>query len=204
MAAIKNIIFDLGAVLLNIDFNKATAAFEQLGASRFEELYSQNNADKLFEELETGKISEAIFYQKMQHYCRPGTTYQQIEAAWNEILLDFRLPSLAHMEVLKERYSLFLLSNTNSIHKKSFDKTLQQVTGKNSLDAYFTKSYYSHIMQRRKPYVATYKFVLQDGQIDTMETLFIDDSVANIEGAREAGLHTHLLLSEERVEWLGL
>lgn len=204
MATIKNIIFDLGGVLIDIDYHKTARAFKKLGAQNFDEQYSQAGADKLFEALETGIITDDEFLKRMQKYCHPSTSYQQIEDAWNEILLSFRLPSLQFLESIKDKYNIFLLSNTNSIHKKAFYKILENETGFTSLDHYFIKSYYSHLIHKRKPYVATYNFVLSDAGIAAAETLFIDDSPVNIEGAREAGLQTHLLLPTEKIEALEL
>lgn len=204
MAAIKNIIFDLGGVLIDIDYHKTARAFKKLGAQNFDEQYSQAGADKLFEALETGMIADEEFFERMQKYCHPTTTHQQIENAWNEILLSFRQPSLQFLESIKDKYNLFLLSNTNSIHKKAFNIILKNETGFDSMDHYFVKSYYSHLIHQRKPYVATYNFVLSDANISATETLFIDDSPVNIEGAREAGLQIHLLLPSEKIEELGL
>jgi glucose-1-phosphatase len=204
MAEIKNIIFDLGGVLIDIDYHKTAKAFKKLGVQNFDAQYSQAGADKLFEALETGMISDDEFLERMQKYCRPSTTYQQIEDAWNEILLSFRLPSLQFLDAIKDKYNVFLLSNTNSIHKKAFDKILKKETGFDSMDHFFIKSYYSHLIHKRKPYVATYNFVLNDGDMQATETLFIDDSLVNIEGAREAGLQTHLLLPTEKIEQLVL
>ncbi|MFT3682200.1 MAG: HAD family phosphatase [Ferruginibacter sp.] len=202
--AIKNIIFDLGGVLIDIDYHKTSAAFKRLGVKNFDEQYSQAGADKLFEALETGTITDGEFFARMHPYCDPATTHQQIEDAWNEILLSFRLPSLAFLDSVKDKYRIFLLSNTNSIHKRAFDIILKNETGFDSLDHYFIKSYYSHLLHQRKPYVTTYRFVLEDGEMQAEETLFIDDSPVNIEGAREAGLQTHLLLPSEKIESLGL
>ena len=120
------------------------------------------------------------------------------------MLLDFRQESLNVLESLKDKYNLFLLSNTNSIHLEAFNQTLREETGKTSLDEYFIKSYYSHIIQLRKPYVATYQWVLNDGNMIAAETLFIDDSVKNIVGAKEAGIKTHLLLTTETIGDLNL
>lgn len=204
MAQIKNIIFDLGGVLLNIDYNKTADAFRKLGVHGFDELYSQANANPLFEGLETGKIDEENFYLSMAQYCVPDTSAPQMQKAWNNILLDFRVGSLEYLKRLKEKYNLYLLSNTNAIHVQAFNKILESQTGESSLDAYFIKSYYSHTMQLRKPYPATYQWVLQDANLKADETLFIDDSVKNIDGARAAGLQTHLLLPNEKIEDLGL
>lgn len=189
---------------MNIDYYKTSDAFKMLGVSQFDELYSQAAADQLFEALETGDISEEHFYQSMDQYCSPGTLRLHQQTAWNAILLDFRKESLATLEKLKEKYNLFLLSNTNSIHLTAFNLMLQKETGKTSLDEYFKKSYYSHVIRMRKPYPATYQWVLKDGNMVANETLFIDDSVVNIRGAEEVGIRTHLLLPGERIEDLGL
>ena len=204
MENIKNIIFDLGGVLLNVDYHKTADAFKALGATKFDELYSQTNANHLFEALETGEISEVDFYQKIYNYCKPGTSVDQMQAAWNAILLNFREDSLIILNTLKSKYNLFLLSNTNSIHLTAFNKTLLETTGNASLDQYFKKSYYSHIIQMRKPYVETYNWVLKHGNMLAAETLFIDDSINNINGAIDAGIKTHLLLPTETIRDLQL
>lgn len=204
MKNIKNIIFDLGGVLLNIDYQKTAAAFKMLGVQQFDEFYSQANANHLFEALETGQISEDSFYKTLQQHCSPGTTSQQIQLAWNAILLDFRMDSLNVLESLQPKYNLFLLSNTNSIHHTSFNQTLLRETGKASLDEYFIKSYYSHLIHKRKPYITTYEWVLNDGNMIAEETLFIDDSINNIKGADEAGIKTHLLLPAQKLADLEL
>ncbi len=200
MSKIKNLLFDLGGVLLNIDYNKTAHAFKLLGVKQFDELYSQAAANDLFEMLETGKISEQDFYLNIKTYCDPQITHQQIENAWNAMLLDFRIDSLQHLIKLKERYNIYLLSNTNSIHLTAFTKIFQKETGKENLDDFFIKAYYSHVINERKPYPLTYKMVLEDAGIKAEETLFIDDSIKNIEGAVEAGLEVHHLINGEKIE----
>ena len=202
MAAIKNIIFDLGGVLLDIDYHKTAKAFSDLGVQQFDALYSQANANHLFEALETGTILEDAFYQSLQGYCRPETSRQQMQSAWNAILLNFRKESLSELDQLKKKYNIYLLSNTNSIHLSAFNQILLEQTGNPSLDGYFIKSYYSHLIQLRKPYLATYEWVLQDANIMAGEPLFIDDSINNILGAKEAGIQTHLLLPTETIQQL--
>ncbi|MEO6550787.1 MAG: HAD family phosphatase [Ferruginibacter sp.] len=204
MKAIKNIIFDLGGVLIDINYHKTADAFKKLGVQQFENLYSQANADHLFEALETGEISEDAFYQSIYNHCLPASTREQMEEAWNAILLEFRADSLVELERLKGKYRLFLLSNTNSIHVTAFNQKLFKLTGKSSLDDYFEKSYYSHLINKRKPYPATYEWVLKDGNMVADETLFIDDSVNNINGAAEVGIKTHLLLPTETLADLHL
>jgi len=203
MAAIKNIIFDLGGVLLNIDFNRTAEAFRQLGVKNFDAFYSKEAADHLFESLETGHISNEDFFAAMQLHCAPGTSFSQVQAAWNAILLDFRKESVAFLASLKERYNIYLLSNTNAIHHAEFSAVFLKENGI-AFDSNFIKPYYSHQMQKRKPYPETYLYVLEDAGLSAAETLFIDDAASNIEGAKQAGIQTHWLQPEERIERLGL
>ena len=202
MPQIKNVIFDLGGVLLNIDYHKTANAFRALGAGDFDSFYSQTGANQLFEQLETGHIEPDDFYKAMQPHCAAGTSFQQIQNAWNAILLDFRIASVQYLTTLKDKFNLYLLSNTNIIHHTQFYQTFTEETGLADFDSLFIKAYYSHAINRRKPYPATYQFVLDDAGLQAGETLFIDDSIVNIEGANEAGLLTHLLLPTERIETL--
>lgn len=204
MSVIKNIIFDLGGVLLNIDFNKTKNAFEKLGVEVFDRFYTKDSANPVFEALETGAISNEEFYTELQKHCRPGTSFFQIQQAWNKILVDFRKESIAVLPDLAKRYTIYLLSNTNSIHHAEFSVMFKNDFGGKIFDDLFSKAYYSQIIKKRKPYTETYLHVINDAGIAAQQTLFIDDSPANIQGAELAGLQTKLLGADERIENLGL
>lgn len=200
MFPLKNIIFDLGAVLIDIDYKKTEQAFIQLGYYNFEQMYSQYGADKLFEKLETGRISNADFYKTILALNNNVNTAFEIKDAWNKILLDWRAESLDFLETIAPMYKLFLLSNTNAIHKTAFLASLKKETGRNIIDNLFIKSYYSHEIHLRKPNDDIFEFVAKDAHIKKEESLFIDDSYNNIETAKKLGFKTHLLLPTERIE----
>ena len=202
MATIKNIIFDLGGVLINLDFNKTTQAFRELGFPHFENMYSQFKVDQLFEKLETGKISQKEFYTVLLKIGNVRLVAEDIKNAWNSLLLDFREDSLAYLDTLKKDYKIFLLSNTNIIHYDAFNEILQKQLGHHSLEGYFTKTYYSHLIGLRKPNNDVFEFVLRDAGITAADTLFIDDTAINVEAAKEMGFRTHLLLPGEKIESL--
>jgi glucose-1-phosphatase len=204
MSKIKNIIFDLGGVLLDIDTTKTDAAFEQLGIKDFKNNYSLHKADSLFDDLETGKITETTFYDGIRNISKSSLTNIEIRDAWNALLLDFRTESLAFLQQIAAKYKLFLLSNTNSIHLTAFNEIFKRDTGKETLDSYFTKAYYSNIIGLRKPHAPVYSFVLADADLIAGETLFVDDLINNIEGAKALGIQAHHLQPHERVEGLGL
>jgi putative hydrolase of the HAD superfamily len=201
MNAVKNILFDLGAVLIDIDFEKTADAFRQLGIERFEEQFSQLSASTLFEDLETGKISNEDFYEAMRRQVpEMNLSDDSIQLAWNAILQDFRKESMQLLKQLKSQYRLFLLSNTNAIHLVEVNHILKKQTGVEKLDYYFERAYYSHLIGLRKPTSAAFNFVLEDAGISAPETLFIDDSHPNITTASQMGFQTKLLLKGEKVE----
>jgi FMN phosphatase YigB (HAD superfamily) len=200
MSTIKNVIFDLGGVLLNIDYNRTTNAFKQLGYTDFENMYSMLKGNNVFDNLETGHITEDEFYQYMTGAAAGAVSNQQVQDAWNAMLLDFRTESLRHLLLLREKQKIFLLSNTNIIHKKAFDQLFMQQTGIPSLDDYFDKAYYSQKVGLRKPNADIFQFVLKDAGITAGESFYIDDLSPNIETARKLGFKTHLLLPGEKIE----
>jgi glucose-1-phosphatase len=199
-SALKNIIFDLGGVLLDIDYQRPVQAFAALGLSGFESMYSQAAANPLFEQLETGAISNTGFLDAIVHMAPQPLTHQQVTSAWNSIILSYRLSSLAFLDTLAQQYSLYLLSNTNSIHYSYYQQLYQQQTGRQSLNDCFTRAWYSHRLGLRKPEKEIYEFVLKDGGLQAGETLFIDDSAQNTTAAAALGIQTHLLLPSQMVE----
>ena len=197
---IKNIVFDFGGVLYDIDFKKTFDAFEQLGFTNFENMFSQHNANELFQNLETGKISPEEFYFYIKKIAPKPITNEQIKDAWNALLLGFRQSSMQYLLELKHKYNLYLLSNTNTIHYNYFTNQLQQQTQFTSLDSFFTKAYYSQNIGRRKPDVETFEFILEDANIKAEETLFIDDTHGNLPNAAILGIKTHLLVPGQLIE----
>ena len=202
MNNIKNIILDLGNVLLDIDYNKTIEAFEALGFKNFKNNFSAYKMDTLFEDIETGKISEATFYESIKAMSQNPVSTLQIKTAWNALLLNFRIESLNYLEQISAKYNLYLLSNTNSIHLAACKEIFKNDTGKSSLDAYFIKAYYSNLIELRKPDKEVYAFILKDAGLVAAETLFIDDLANNIEGAKKLGINTHRLMPHERIEQL--
>jgi len=204
MATIKNIIFDLGGVFIHIDYPKTEAAFVAAGVPHFHELYTQHHANPLFEDLETGKISAETFYHQFRATSGINLSDETIEACWNAMLGDFYQSALTWLGDIKNKYNIYLYSNTNSIHYNAFSALFTQQTGLNNFDDYFITAYYSHTLGLRKPYAASFTAILEKEKLVAAETLFIDDTAVNIAGAREAGLQTIHLTAPQKVETLGL
>jgi putative hydrolase of the HAD superfamily len=194
MEGIKNIIFDLGGVFLNIDYSKTEKAFIDLGVDQFSELFTQHHSNDLFVELETGTISPEVFYESFRKGTGTDLSDETIKNAWNALLLDFRTPSLEWLESIKNKYRIFLFSNTNEIHHDAFIESYRQQTGNKDFDAFFEKAYYSQKLGMRKPNPEPFLYILKEQNLVAAETLFIDDSIKNIETAKSLGIQTvHLL-----------
>lgn len=204
MNKIQNIIFDLGGVLLNIDYNLTREGFENLGVVGFDEMYSQATADKLFQKLETGEISEEDFYKELNRCTGLNLSPMEIQQAWNAMLLDFREESLDFLDEIRAKYKLFLLSNTNFIHMNAFNKIYHSKRRTKEFDNYFNKAFYSCKMGFRKPDDVCYACLINEVNIDPEKTLFIDDSFANIAAAKRAKMQAIHLLSGTKIEDLEL
>jgi glucose-1-phosphatase len=196
----KNIIFDLGAVILNIDYNLASEAFKKLGVSDFDELYSKKKQDLLFDKLETGELDESGFRDEIRKHIPHDVTNDQIDSAWNSMLLDLPPGRFQWLQQIGKKYRIFLLSNTNSIHVREFTRRLDAQYGKGAFEKLFEKVYYSCKMKMRKPDKEIFDLVLKENNLEPSETLFIDDSPQHIEGAKKCGIQTLHLKNGMRVE----
>lgn len=186
---IRHIIFDLGGVLLNIDYQLTEQAFVKLGITNFGEMYSQLKQSSLFDDFEVGKISADEFAKAIIQQSGLNLREQEVVNAWNAMLLDFPLRRLQILQQLRTYYDLFLLSNTNAIHEAAFNKIIEGTHGV-SIGAFFDKVYLSHRIGMRKPGVEVFEKILSENSLDKEHTLFIDDSPQHIEGAKQAGVHT--------------
>jgi len=197
---IKNIIFDFGGVILNIDYTKTEVAFRELGIENFETQYSQMKQSAVFDKLETGKITEDEFVSAIQKTTDKNIPKDQIITAWNAMLLDLPLRRLQLLQQLQLHYNIYLLSNTNSIHEIAFNKMLKSLTGFNSMGVFFDKVYYSHHIGMRKPDKKIFEFILKENNLIPNETLFIDDSPQHIASAKELGIQTIFLKKGTTIE----
>lgn len=196
---IKNIIFDYGNVIFEIDFKKTQNALLQLGIGNIEDFFAHKGHDNLFNDFETGAISPAEFRRGIRQAAgNENLTDQEIDAAWNSLLIG--VPPGIHDLLLqvKQKYRTFLLSNTNDTHYNYILDYLKKEFNIPDNNELFEKAYYSQQMFLRKPDVKIFEQVLRENKLDPAETLFIDDSPQHIEGARLAGLNTLLMTRHPR------
>ncbi|WP_442590734.1 HAD family hydrolase [Pedobacter sp. AW31-3R] len=196
MEKIKNIIFDYGNVIFEIDFKIAQKALAQLGIPNIDDFFGHKGHDNLFDNLETGAISPAEFRDGIRKAAQNSAlTDKEIDAAWTSLLIG--VPKNVHevLSKVKNNYRTFLLSNTNQIHYDYIMDYLKKEYEVENNDHLFEKAYYSQLMFLRKPNVEIFEQVIKENNLNPEETLFIDDSPQHLVGAKKAGLHT-LLMTE--------
>ena len=187
---IRNIIYDFGGIFFEIDYHAPVRAFKALGFQDFDKIYAQAAQTDLFDKLETGKLSNEDFYLEIEKLCPVGTTREQIVEAWNCILLYIDPDKVALAQTSRDRgIRTFLLSNTNAIHVAAFEKMIDDKMGIDVFKKAFEKIYYSNEIGIKKPYPSTFLEVCKWNELNPKETLFIDDSIQHVEGAKKAGLH---------------
>ena len=197
MKKCKAIIFDLGAVILNINYQNTIDEFTKLGVTNAATFYSKKVQTNLFNQIETGMISSNEFLTALQKETK-NANINQVEKAWNAMLLDLPEERIQLIEKLKNNYSIYLLSNTNAIHIDAIKKQL----GKRKWLAFcklFDKMYLSHELGLRKPDVKIFEYILKKQKLKAEEVFFIDDSPQHIASAKKIGIHCHHLLDDENI-----
>ena len=190
MTEIKSIIFDLGGVILNLDYSKTAIEFKKIGVLHFKKLYSQKKQTLLFDNFEKGKIKPGEFISSLKDSENLKIKEIDFINAWNAMLLEIPIEKLKFIYGLKKDYKIFLLSNTNEIHIKKFKEDLKKNNMLKQFYNCFDKIYYSSRMGKRKPEKSCFNQVLEENGLMAENTLFIDDSIQHIEGAKKAGIKT--------------
>lgn len=198
-AKIKNIIFDLGGVILDIDKKLIYNELKNIGFTNNERLESPE-VQELLDKFEKGIYSAPTFRDKMRACLDlPQVTDANFDFVWNAVLLDIPKERIQAIENIKQHYNIFLMSNTNEIHYDMFVRDLQLRFGYREFDALFDKSYFSFAVHMTKPDPKFFEFVLDQHDMKPEETLFIDDSKTNIEAAQKLGLHIYNISRDELV-----
>ncbi|MBN1115714.1 MAG: HAD family phosphatase [Bacteroidales bacterium] len=186
--SIRNIIFDWGGVITNINYHATVNAFVELGLKDFNSYFTQEQQNSLFRSFEVGELSNEELRNEIRKAIGKPVTDKQIDEAWCAMLLDTPSKNIDLIRKVSEKFRIFLLSNTNDIHVPYYNKLLKEAL---NIDypALFEKSYYSHQVGKRKPNADVFEYVLDDSNLKPGETLFIDDTEMHIDTAASLGIN---------------
>lgn len=185
----KNIIFDLGGVIINLEEQRTITAFAQLSSLPKAAIEKSILQFKEFHLFEKGLISADQFRNALRDEFQIEASDFEIDQCMNAMLLDIPVERIKLIKSLGQ-LTLFLLSNTNQIHYTRFNQIYTATTGEESLNDCFKKAYYSHLVKMRKPDKEIYEMVLRENELRAAETLFLDDNLTNLQGAQSVGIST--------------
>ena len=187
---IKNVVFDLGGVLLDLDFKAAINGLQKAGFANVKEQLQTFDREGIFQKFELGEITAEEFRTAIRKNSILTLTDEEVDALWNAMLLEVPREKLELILDLRGKYMVYLLSNTNTIHWDYACKNAFNYRGFRVKD-YFEETFLSYEMHLAKPDKAIFEKMLQDANLLPEETLFIDDSEANCQAAASLGIQVH-------------
>lgn len=190
LKGIKAIIFDLGNVIIDLHYDRAVNRLSELSGVDGVELNQLLVSSDVLKVFEIGGMSESEFRKEVCELLKIQLADDAFDQIWNSLLGEISRGRLDRLEELKKAYQTFVLSNTNAIHLRSFDTTLNDAHGFNGIHELVHKAYYSHEVGMRKPNADIYEFVLAEQNLSPRDVLFIDDRQDNIEAADALGIRT--------------
>jgi epoxide hydrolase-like predicted phosphatase len=198
-AQIKNIIFDWGGVITNLDFDAGINAFKKYGLDNFIEQYNMQFQKDIYTKLETGLISADEFRAELRKIIPVQITDNELDEAWSALLGELPKERWELLHKIKDDYRTYLLSNTNVIHVERYFRRLYEAYGIYGYTHLFEKTYFSYELKMRKPDIRIFEYVLKDSNLKPEETLLIDDYHENIESAGRLGIITFHLKEPETI-----
>lgn len=187
MNRLKNIIFDLGGVLLDLDVPGCMEELERIGLHEVWKWMTGTNESGFFKDYEAGILTTVQFREHIRQWTGCSLPDADIDRIWNRMLKDVPAYKLDLLWSLRKDYNLYLLSNTNELH-------WQVCTGKfayrdRQVQDYFARIFLSFQMHLVKPDTEIFREVLNEAGLMAEETLFVDDSIANCQAAASLGIN---------------
>ncbi len=189
MNNIKNIIFDMGGVLVGLDPHRCIEAFGKIGCARIAAYVEEHRTEDLFYDIETGRTTQKQFCDEVRRIACADVADAEIVWAWNQLLTGIDDPKKARLIELGQTHRLYLLSNTNIMHWEKCRDDFFPYMG-HTADDYFKQTFLSYEMHKSKPDTAIFEQALHEAGINAAETVFIDDSADNCSAARQLGINT--------------
>ena len=190
-------IFDLGNVIVDIDFKRVLGVWSDYSRVPLASLQSKFTIGEPFHLHERGQISDEQFAQRLGHDLGMALSYEQFSAGWQAIFVGLRKETIAVMQALRDKgHRVVVLSNTNQLHCEFWPGEYPEVA------QVADKIYLSQQMGMRKPDAEIYLTLLEEEGFSANEAVFFDDNEDNINSARQLGITAILVTGKETVpDW---
>jgi putative hydrolase of the HAD superfamily len=184
----ETIIFDLGEVIIDLDSKRVIDQFQKHSDKSAEEIIRLISKSQDLINYEVGKMTDVEFCQVVNELLSIELSQASFEAIWNSFLGTIHLDKLRLMLDLKEKYNVLILSNTNAIHQRAFDRHIGELIPSKTMADMVHTAYYSHELGLRKPDPHIYQKVIDLQNLNPAKTLFFDDRIENITAAQARGI----------------
>lgn len=182
------VIFDLGEVLIDLDYPKVIQGFSNAAKKNLHEIRELVVTAPILQEFEVGKLSPMEFRSQINDLLNAHLDADSFDAIWNSMLKSISISRMELVEKVGEHFETYILSNTNAIHEAHFNQMIKEVLGKPSLYDFVDNAFLSHEIGLRKPNLECYEYVIDDIQADPDKVLFLDDRLDNVMGAMATGI----------------
>ncbi len=187
---IRNLLFDLGNVIVDLDIEGANEKLEKL----FRADADKSKIEKTYIDYECGRVSTDIFINTLLSQSHRNVQAFDVIEAWNSILIGIPAYRLEMLRMLLPRYNVYLLSNTNELHLEWIHRYVNKAHRVQNFEKqHFHQAYYSHLVGDRKPMPSIYKYIIDDAFMTPGLTLYMDDVKENIAVADKLGFRTYLV-----------
>lgn len=187
---LKNVIFDVGGVLIDLHPDRSIAAFGEIGCREIKQYIEQHRTEDLFLDIELGRISTHEFCDEVRRICSSDMNDEDIVEAWCRMIGHFDNAKRRILDDLKRSgLRLFMLSNTNEMHWECCMREFADSHAGCATDC-MDGVFLSHEMHLAKPDPEIFRVLLRQTGISPSQTLFIDDSLDNCRAAGSLGIHT--------------
>lgn len=194
----KNIIFDLGNVIIDIDFERTFKAFTEISENvNWRESERILKEKQIWSRYEKGQLTDAEFRAEIREELKISASDEQIDTAFCGLLMDIDPERIELIKKLATKYKIYILSNTSHIHFLEVERILERCAGVKHFSEIFDHVFLSYEMGKLKPEVDIYEEVLKQANLVASETLFLDDLLANLEGAATLGIQTKQIVPQE-------
>jgi putative hydrolase of the HAD superfamily len=186
------IIFDLGGVILNLDFELTIIEFNKL-IPHFDRRTFLGQKEQLpfFNAYEVGELSTEDFIVSFNNHYKSNFSLENFKKCWNAMILNIPKERIILLNQLRSQgKKIYLLSNINHLHELAVDEKFKELNKNHPFLSIFDKGYYSHHIGLRKPSPDVFNLVIREQKLDVKRTLFIDDTLHHVEGARSVGLQS--------------
>jgi glucose-1-phosphatase len=184
---VRAVLFDLGGVVLDVDFDRAFAVWAQYSRMPVSELRAAFRVDEPYEQHETGRLDAQGYFTHLREALALECDHSTVQAGYNAVLVAEIEETVRLLDALRAQVPCYAISNTNAVHVAEIERSFPQLLPR------FARVFTSHEIGHRKPHPEAFQHVLREIGVPAPQVLLFDDLEPNVEAARALGMQAVLV-----------